>query len=122
MNVSNPVTLIKLLVACSALLAPGKSAGQVGTTLGEPLPLELAVSLRAHNSRSPINLSPDGEWIAHTIKTAERIPRDSVSRRYSATGFPFAEGDARMEATITNARTGDVVRLGGEDSSSWAPV
>lgn len=120
LNVSNPVTLIKLLVACSALLA-SRSAGQVGTTLGEPLPLELAVSLRAHNGRSPINLSPDGEWIAHTIQTAERIPRDG-SRRYSATGFPFAEGDARMEATIANARTGDVARLGGEDSSSWAPV
>ncbi|HWN40842.1 MAG TPA: prolyl oligopeptidase family serine peptidase [Thermoanaerobaculia bacterium] len=122
LNVSNPVTLIKLLVACSALLA-SRSAGQVGTTLGEPLPLELAVSLRAHNGRSPINLSPDGEWLAHTIQTAERIPRDSVSRRYSATGFPLAaEGDARMEATISNARTGGVVRLGGEDSSSWAPV
>lgn len=120
-NASNPITLIKLLVVCSALLASDKSAGQAGTTLGQPLPLELAVSLRAHNGRSPINLSPDGEWIAHTIQTAERVPRDGVSR-YSATGFPFAEGNARGEATISNARTGDVVRLGGEDSSSWAPV
>ncbi|HYN20546.1 MAG TPA: prolyl oligopeptidase family serine peptidase [Thermoanaerobaculia bacterium] len=122
LNVPKPVTLVKLLVACAALLAPGKGAGQVGTTLGEPLPLELAASLRALHGRSPINLSPDGAWIAHTIQAAETIPRDSVSRRYSATGFSFSQGDARMEATIANARTGDVVRLGGESSSSWAPV
>ena len=121
LNVSNPATLVKLLVAFAALLVPGESAGQTGTTLGEPLPLELAVSLRGHGRRSPINLSPNGEWLAHTIETAERIPRDG-SRRFSSTGFPFADGNSRMEATITNARTGDAVRLGGEDSSSWAPV
>jgi hypothetical protein len=119
-NVSNPVTLVKLLLAGSVLLA-SPSAGQAGATLGEPLPLELTVSLRDHNGRAPINLSPDGEWIAHTIETPERIPRDG-SRRYSSTGFSLAEGDSRMEATVTNARTGDAVRLGGEDGSSWAPV
>lgn len=114
LNVSNPATLIKLLLACFALLA--------SPTLGEPLPLELAVALRDHNGRSPINLSPDGEWIAHTVETAERVSRDGGGGRHSATGFPFAEGNARMEATITNARTRDAVRLGGEGSSSWAPV
>jgi dipeptidyl aminopeptidase/acylaminoacyl peptidase len=99
-----------------------ETAGQVGATLGEPLPLELAVSLRGLNARSPIDLSPDGEWIAHTIQTVDKVPRDSVSRRYSPTGFPFNEGDARMEATVSNARSGEVVRLGGEGSSSWAAV
>lgn len=95
---------------------------QARRTLGEPLPLDVAVSLRAHNGRSPINISPDGRWVAHTIQSIERVPRDSTSGLYSATGFPFAEGDARMEATITDTRTGEVVRLGGATSSSWAPV
>jgi dipeptidyl aminopeptidase/acylaminoacyl peptidase len=82
----------------------------------------VAVSLRSHNGRSPINLSPDGAWLAHTVEAIETIPRDSVTRRYSATGFPFAEGDSRMEATLTNTRTGEVIRLGGGQSASWAAV
>ncbi len=96
--------------------------GQVSHTLGTPLPIDVIVSLRGHNARSPINLSPDGEWIAHTIEGDGTIPRDSVSRRYSATGFPFAEGDSRMEATLSNTRTAEVIRLGDASSASWAPV
>ena len=84
----------------------------------EPLPLELAVSLRGHNGRSPIDLSPDGRWIAHTIQTGDTVPRDSL--QYSATGVPFAEGDSRMEATVTEVATGEAIRLAEADSSSWA--
>jgi hypothetical protein len=85
-------------------------------------PLDVALSLRGHNSRSPINLSPDGEWIAHTVQTDENVPRDGVAISYSPTGFPFSEGDSRMEATLTNVRTGEVIRLGGARSASWAAV
>jgi dipeptidyl aminopeptidase/acylaminoacyl peptidase len=102
-------------------LTPSIEAQSEGT-IGMPLPLDVAVSLRGHNGRSPINLSPNGEWLAHTIEGIERIPRDSTSRRYSATGFPFAEGDARMEATLSNVRTGEVIRLGSAQAASWAPV
>lgn len=44
---------------------PPYLAAQSSARLREPLPLDVAVSLRGHNSRSPINLSPDGEWITH---------------------------------------------------------
>lgn len=58
---------------------------QAGRTLGNPLPIELAVSLRGHDYRAPINLSPDGEWIAHTTESTDRVPRDTVRpRRMSA--------------------------------------
>lgn len=88
----------------------------------EPLPIADAIALRGHNARSAVALSPDGQWIAHTIQGVERVPRDTSSTFFSATGFPFAEGDARMEATITHARTGEVIRLGAAGSASWAPV
>jgi dipeptidyl aminopeptidase/acylaminoacyl peptidase len=84
----------------------------------EPLPLDAALSIRDHNGRSPIDISPDGEWLLHTVATDETVAR--ASRQYSATGVPFAEGDSRMQATATNTRTGEAVVLGEADSSSWA--
>jgi dipeptidyl aminopeptidase/acylaminoacyl peptidase len=86
----------------------------------EPLPVEVAASLHAHNGRSSFDLSPDGQWIASTVELDETIKRDSL--RYAATGFPFAEGDSRMQATLTNTKSGEVIRLGGVASASWAAV
>ncbi|HVS66105.1 MAG TPA: prolyl oligopeptidase family serine peptidase [Thermoanaerobaculia bacterium] len=91
------------------------------TPASDPLPLDVALSLRGHNGRSPVNLSPDGEWVAHTVESADTVPR-GASSAYSATGFPFAEGNARMEATLSRVDGDEVIRLGGPDSSSWAPV
>ncbi len=88
--------------------------------LREPLPLDVTLSLRGHNSRSPVDLSPDGEWVAHTTESDETVPRATL--RFSATGFPFAEGDSRMEVFLTHTRTGRVVRPGSAKSSSWAAV
>jgi dipeptidyl aminopeptidase/acylaminoacyl peptidase len=104
-----------LLPACAVV-------GQTTPKLRVPLPIEAAVALRAHNSRSTVALSPDGQWIAHTVESVDRVPRDTLSRAYSASGFPFAEGDARMEATLTNTKTGEAIRLGGATSASWGPV
>jgi dipeptidyl aminopeptidase/acylaminoacyl peptidase len=88
--------------------------------LREPLPLDVALSIRGHNSRSPIGLAPDGEWVAHTTESDETVARATL--RFSATGFPFAEGGSRMEVFLTNTKTGRVVRPGGTKSSSWAAV
>ncbi|NOT07980.1 MAG: S9 family peptidase [Gemmatimonadales bacterium] len=101
---------------------PENLFAQASAPSREPLPLDVALALRGHNSRSPINFSPNGEWIAHTVQSAENVPRDSTAFSYSPTGFPFAEGDARMEATLTNVRTGEAILLGGSRSASWAPV
>ena len=117
-----PVRLIRRFLTIAAVVAVPAWNGYAQQPRREPLPLDVAVSLRAHNSRSPINLSPDGIWLAHTVQTVETIPRDSAGRRYSATGFPFGEGDARMEATLTNTKTGETIRLGGSTSASWAGV
>lgn len=93
---------------------------QASRTAREPLPLEVAASLHTHNARSSFDLSPDGQWVAHTVELDETIARDS--HRYTATGFPLAEGDSRMQATLTNTRNGEVIHLGGAGSASWAAV
>ena len=88
--------------------------------LSEPLTLEVAADTRELNGRSPVALSPDGRWVAYTIQTVDTIPR--ATHQYSATGFPFAEGDSRMEATVTDTVSGETIRLGGPKSSSWGAV
>jgi hypothetical protein len=63
-------------------IAPERTAAQTQAPVREPLPLDVVVSLRGHNGRSPINFSPDGQWIAHTVQTDETVPRDSLSFVY----------------------------------------
>lgn len=98
-------------------IGPLRASGQ---PVREPLPLDVAASLRSHNGRSPIDLSPDGEWVAHTYGRDETVPRQTSL--FAASGFPFAEGNARMQAALTHTKTGQVIRLGGEKGSSWGAV
>ncbi len=106
-------------VALSGLAGVTRSAPAAGK-LSEPLTLEVAADARGLNGRSPVALSPDGRWVAYTILTVDTIPR--ATHQYSATGFPFAEGDSRMEATVTDTVSGETIRLGGPKSSSWGAV
>lgn len=94
------------------------ASAQPNDRIREPLPLDVAASLNSHNGRSPIDLSSDGEWVAHTYGTDATVPRDTY--RYSATGTPFGEGDAHMQAVLTHTRTGEVIRLGHPRNASWA--
>ncbi len=103
---------------CGLLVIPAGAQ----TRVRDPLPIDMALGMHAHNGRSPVNFSPDGQWIAHTVATDDTVPRDKVGTSYSATGFPFAEGDSRMAATLTHTATGETIRLGGPTSSSWAAV
>ncbi len=107
-----------LMVTAAIIGVAALAAAEV--PLREPLPLDVAADMRGHNGRSPIALSPDGQWVAHTVETGDTVPR--ATHQFSATGFPFAEGDSRMEATITNTRTGEDITLGSPTGSSWAAV
>ncbi|MYA42202.1 MAG: hypothetical protein F4Z31_10675 [Gemmatimonadetes bacterium] len=123
LRATNARVLGSLLIAVIVLASATSSvlAQTTGTQIREPLPLEIAVSVHGHSARTPINFSPDGAWIAHTVQTDETVPRGS-GRRYAETGFPFGEGDSRMEATVTRLADSESIRLGGERSSSWAGV
>jgi len=110
-----------LLGSLQAISASGSlPATAPAQKLREPLPLDVAATLQSHNSRSSFDLSPDGQWVAHTVATDETLVQTTPF--FSATGVPFAEGRSRMEATLTNTKTGQAIQLGGPKSSSWAPV
>lgn len=88
--------------------------------LREPLPLDVVTQINIHNGRSPIQLSPDGMWVAHTYSGTETVVRDTAM--YTATGFPLAEGNARMHAVVTHTLTGETIHLGADDAASWGAV
>lgn len=114
----NPGVLCAVLL--SLAIAP-KSVYASPTYSGQPLSAEVAASLRFVHERSPIDVSPDGRWIAYTLKTDEAEDRQRGSE-YSATGVPFAEGARRMRAAVTNVISGQEVALGSAESQSWDPV
>lgn len=110
------------MVAALTTLPPAPLVAQESGRLREPLPVEVAASVRGNNTRAPLSFSPDGLWLAHTVQTDEAVRPDSLATMYTATGYSLAEGQARPEATITHTRTGESIRLGGPRSASWAPV
>ena len=108
--------VVLALLCCAVWLASVVKGQQ---QVREPLPLDIAVAANAHNTRSAFNLSPDGEWIAHTWMTDEAVPE---SRFYMPTGVSFAEGNKRKQAAVTSIKTGQVIQLGNATSFNWAPV
>ncbi|MEO8430644.1 MAG: prolyl oligopeptidase family serine peptidase [Acidobacteriota bacterium] len=108
------------IISMASLIGAGVAGAQPAARVREPLPLDVATATRGLNGRSPIALSPDGQWVSYTVAGVETVPR--ATHQYSATGFPFAEGDSRMEATVSNVKTGETIRLGFARSSSWAAV
>jgi dipeptidyl aminopeptidase/acylaminoacyl peptidase len=110
------------IVSLALMLPAGLAIGQASGTgkLREPLPIDVAAAMRGLNGRSPIAFSPDGQWVSYTVEEVETVPR--ATHQYSATGFPFAEGDSRMAATVSEVKTGETIRLGFPKSSSWAAV
>jgi dipeptidyl aminopeptidase/acylaminoacyl peptidase len=113
------MTLLRTVLASGVLAASAAALAQ-DARRPAPLPLDVAVSLHAHNGRSSFGFSPDGAYVAHTEERDETVAKDSDS--WAKTGKPFAEGDARMQAVLTDAKSGEPIRLGGERGSSWAPV
>jgi dipeptidyl aminopeptidase/acylaminoacyl peptidase len=120
MDIVTIVGLIAVLTLGLAGLLATAAAEAPPQMLPVPLPLEVAVSLQSHNDRSSFDLSPDGEWLAHTVNRAETLSKDRGS--FFPSGKPSSEGNARMQALLSNTKTDQVVRLGGARGSSWAPV
>jgi dipeptidyl aminopeptidase/acylaminoacyl peptidase len=113
------ISSLTLLIFFSSLV--GTAGADEAPPRRVPLPLSLAAHLRTHDMRSPINFSPDGVWLAHTVELAETVP-GTAARGYTPTGVPLGEGMQIREATLSNPRTGEQIVLGDRHSSSWGPV
>jgi dipeptidyl aminopeptidase/acylaminoacyl peptidase len=104
---------------CGALclaLAPSPAGAQ---QVREPLPLKVAVVTHLHDLRSSFELSPDGQWAAHTWSTDDTVPE---SMSFTSKGVPMAEGNDRAQVSLTNTSTGEDILLGDPASFNWGAV
>jgi hypothetical protein len=85
----------------------------------EPLPLDVGISLNNHLGRSSFNLSPDGQWLAHSWATDENVLKGGT---FTRTGVSGGDGFDRKQAGLTNVKTGQTILLGRPENFNWAPV
>ncbi len=87
-----------------------------------PLGIDEALGTLTINGRMPVDLSPDGQWVAYTVYDSRRrqSPGDERYLVFTRTGaFSEAVG---CQVWITNTRTGETRRLGDTTATSSNPV
>lgn len=87
----------------------------------EPLPIELALSLRRIGN-SPLGLSPDGQLIAYTLVNPRRreSPKEAKYLYFTPTGVIL--DSPACDVWITNIKTGETLQISKGIGSSWGPV
>src|SRR5262245_24037241 len=87
-----------------------------------PLRIEDALGALTLAGRSPIDLSPDGRWVAYTLEDPKRRKSTGDLRYfyYSRTGA-FLEA-AGCDIWLTSTETGESRNLTGGRGTSWDPV
>src|SRR5262245_923822 len=115
MKTSGISLMLVLVFPVSAAL--GFSASQPG-----PLQVEDAMQVLNFAVRTPIDLSPDGQWVAYTLENPSRRESTQDERYlfYTPTGA-FQEA-AGCDVWITNAQSGKSQNLTQGVGTSWAPV
>jgi dipeptidyl aminopeptidase/acylaminoacyl peptidase len=69
---------------------------------------------------APVTLSPDGRWVAYTLKYANRaISRSAIDTWYTRTGVASTALGTRVR--ITELATGRTLVVGDDSATSWAP-
>ena len=107
-----------------ALLSIATIPGAATTQERERRPLQIdeALGTLGFATRMPIDLSPDGEWVAYTLEDARRHESTSDERyaTYSRTGaYQEASG---CDVWITNVKSGASRNLTKATGTSWGPV
>jgi dipeptidyl aminopeptidase/acylaminoacyl peptidase len=121
MNRKAIATCSVFVLAALVLASPLAIGGPPPT----PLKIEDALGTLALANRMPIALSPDGEWVAYTVKDDRKLEstQDERYANYTRTGaFTEALG---CDVWITNTKSGESRNLtGGKGTGSnpvWSP-
>jgi dipeptidyl aminopeptidase/acylaminoacyl peptidase len=115
-------SLVLSVTLLASFVGAPLSARQAAQPQLRPLGIEEALSTLSLAVRMPIDLSPDGEWVAYTLADASRNEStgDVRYRYFSRTGA-FQEA-AGCDIWITNVRTGESRNLTGGEGTSWGPI
>lgn len=84
-----------------------------------PLRIEDVFSMKSFNPNKPIDLSPDGQFVAYAIEDSSKKQQGGVGA-FTQTGTPkvFTGSEVR----ITELKTGISINVGAKKGSSWGPV
>lgn len=86
----------------------------------KPLSIEAALAQPYFQPYAPVALSPDGAWVAYTLRYPNRADRSTKEGTwFTSTGVASTATGAR--ARITELRTGRTVVVGDDSTTSWGP-
>ena len=108
-----------LVVALHMVSAVGGGRG----ASDPPLSVEESLSALSFAFRTPVDLSPDGKWIAYTLQDPRKARSASEEERYryfTETGAPA--GHAGCDVWVTHTATRESRNLTQSKGSSWGPA
>ena len=89
-----------------------------------PLPVQVALQAKSFASHSPIDLSPDGLWVAYTVRNPSRVnaPKEYSELWFTPTGVPTLSRMDGCDVWIAETKSGRSINLTEGKGSSWNPV
>jgi dipeptidyl aminopeptidase/acylaminoacyl peptidase len=111
--------LLLTLLCVSVLQAIDMQAQQKRT----PLPVEEVLAASHFSFYTPIDLSPDGRWVAYTLQDSQY--RKKTEEGYSLVYFTSTGVNKEVlggDIWITNTQSGESKNLTEGKGSSWSPV
>ena len=110
------VLVVVLPGLASSILAA--SAGAAGRQL-DALTVEDALRTRTFGELMPIGFSPDGRWLAYTIRDSQRTKPEDSTKWIKAGRLRFVAGD---DIVVCNLETGTTQNLTGGTGDNWLPT
>ena len=87
-----------------------------------PLQIENALLSLSFAHGIPLDLSPDGKWVAYTLKNPRRTEKPGDERYTFFTRSGVRIFEVGCEVWVTNATSGESRCLTEDSGSSWGPV
>ena len=116
---------IQRVAACLlvVILQIGFAGAKKTVSSTRPLSVEESLSALAFPFRTPIDLSPDGKWIAYTLQDPRKgrsVSEEERYRYFTETGVPA--GQAGCDVWVTNVKTRESRNLTQDKGDSWGPA
>lgn len=98
-------------------------SGVERSTSNRPLPIEESLAALSFPFRMPMDLSPDGNWIAYTLKNPHQgksVGEEERNRYFTETGV--SGNEIGCDIWVTHVVTRETRNLTQGKGSSWGPV
>lgn len=106
--------LLLLLILCSLSVPIHAQKGDAS------LAVEDVVKTRLLRSNAPVDLSPDGQWVAYTAQNLSKNRPNEEGALFLPSGTPVFSVGSEIE--VANTESSTTVSIGGRQGSSWGPV